>query len=88
MPLDELVSGPVDLLKIDVEGMEMETLAGAVRLIEESRPAIYIEVLDETIRPFMTWIDANSYRIEKLFPDKTHCNYLLLHEDHKKQVLG
>ena len=27
---------------------------------------------------FMSWIDANHYRVEKLFPDKTHCNYFVV----------
>ena len=30
-PLDDLVTGPVDFIKIDVEGMEMQVLAGAAR---------------------------------------------------------
>lgn len=77
-PLDALVSGPVDFLKIDVEGMEMDVLAGAAGLIARYRPALFIEVLDSAIAVFLAWADANSYRIEKLFPDKTHCNYFLV----------
>ncbi|HEX9904551.1 MAG TPA: FkbM family methyltransferase [Propylenella sp.] len=77
-PLDKLVQGRIDFVKIDVEGMEMEVLAGAQSLMASCRPALYIEVVDETIPDFMAWIDVNTYRIEKLFPDKTHCNYLLL----------
>jgi len=76
--LDELVSGRVDFLKVDVEGMEMAVLSGAAGILARDRPALYIEVLDATIGEFMAWADASSYRVEKLFPDKTHCNYLLL----------
>jgi hypothetical protein len=76
--LDELISGPVDFLKLDVEGMEMAALAGAAQLIAAQRPVLYVEVVDENIGDFMAWIDANGYIVEKLFPDKTHCNYLLL----------
>jgi FkbM family methyltransferase len=76
--LDALVPGPVDFLKIDVEGMEMEVLAGASRLIAGNRPALFVEVLDAAIPVFLAWADANSYRIEKLFPDKSHCNYFLV----------
>jgi FkbM family methyltransferase len=77
LPLDGTVDRPIDLLKIDAEGMEMAVLAGAAGLIAACRPALYIEILDERIAEFMAWVDSNGYRIEKLFPDKTHCNYFL-----------
>jgi FkbM family methyltransferase len=80
-PLDELTEGRVDLVKIDVEGMEMQVLAGAARLIAAQHPALYVEVVDEGIGEFMSWVDANAYSVEKLFPDKTHCNYLLMPKD-------
>lgn len=35
-PLDELISGPVDLVKIDVEGGEVEVLRGMERILEEN----------------------------------------------------
>jgi FkbM family methyltransferase len=76
-PLDTLIPGAVDFVKIDVEGMEMDVLAGAAEVIERERPALFIEVLDRTVGPFLAWADAKGYRIEKVFPDKTHCNYLL-----------
>ena len=76
-PLDVLIDKPVDFVKIDVEGMEMSVLAGAAGMIARDRPAVYVEVLDTSIPSFMQWVDANRYRVERLFPDKTHCNYLL-----------
>jgi FkbM family methyltransferase len=76
--LDELAPGPVDFVKIDVEGMEMDVLASASALIARHRPALYIEILDANVRPFMAWVDAHGYRVEKLFPDKTHCNYFVV----------
>jgi FkbM family methyltransferase len=45
MPLDSIaVEGSVQLLKIDVEGMESEVLAGARATIGRHRPAIFYEV--------------------------------------------
>jgi FkbM family methyltransferase len=78
VPLDELVGGPVDLLKIDVEGMEMEVLAGAAALVARERPALFVEVADGTTAAFLAWTDCHAYRIEKLFPDKGHCNFVLV----------
>lgn len=36
-PLDDLVSGSVDLVKIDVEGAELEVLEGMSRILKENR---------------------------------------------------
>ncbi len=45
--LDQLVfKAPVSLIKIDVEGMEADVLAGARGLVKSFRPAIAFEVLD------------------------------------------
>jgi FkbM family methyltransferase len=46
-PLDELdVSRPVNFMKIDVEGHELEVLRGARETIKEDKPAMLIEVHD------------------------------------------
>jgi len=41
VPLDELIEGTVDVVKIDVEGAEIEVLEGMTRLLQ-SRPAALI----------------------------------------------
>ncbi len=43
MPLDNLLLPRLDLLKIDVEGMEAEVLQGARRLIQQHWPILYVE---------------------------------------------
>jgi FkbM family methyltransferase len=83
--LDTLVTGRVDFIKIDVEGMEMQALAGASALIAAQHPILYVEVVDESVGEFMTWVDRHEYRVEKLFPDKTHCNYLLVPTERKEK---
>lgn len=57
----------INLLKIDVEGMEMEVLMGAQQCIEKFRPAIYIEVQAKNVRAFSQWAQLHHYRIEKSF---------------------
>ncbi len=44
--LDGVVRGRVDVMKIDVEGMELDVLRGAQRLISEHRPLLYVECRD------------------------------------------
>jgi FkbM family methyltransferase len=47
-PLDEVVSGRVDVLKIDVEGMETKVLAGAARTLKRWRPRVFAEAGQKT----------------------------------------
>ncbi len=48
--LDSLITERVSFIKIDVEGMEPEVLAGAKKLIATSRPYFYIEVNPKMLR--------------------------------------
>ncbi len=79
-PLDSMVSGPVDLLKIDVEGMEMSVLAGSRELIRRSKPLIFVEIANRNTPALMEWLDNTGYRVMRIFTDKGHANYLLAPE--------
>lgn len=66
-----------DLIKIDVEGAELEVLKGARNIIETSRPKILIEVHPNKIQAFNDCIEnvkhfliKKNYNIE--FLDKNH----------------
>lgn len=53
LPLDEVLQShhadePVSLLKIDVEGMEIEVLRGALRTIEQWQPLVACECFDRS----------------------------------------
>jgi FkbM family methyltransferase len=45
--LDNIVTRPVDWLKIDVEGHEIPVLRGAERILREDRPILQIEIREE-----------------------------------------
>ena len=76
-PLDEIITTPIDFLKIDVEGMEMAVLAGAARLIGRYRPKIFIEIANRNTPEFSAWLDAAGYEVTRIFTDKGHANYLV-----------
>jgi FkbM family methyltransferase len=46
--LDDVVHGPVAVLKVDVEGMEADVLRGASRILDWHRPTIYAEAWDRS----------------------------------------
>ncbi len=79
--LDALITEPVDVLKIDVEGMEMSVLAGADRVIKRSRPLIYIEIANQNTPAFSAWLSQAGYQVERIFTDKQHANYLIAPRD-------
>lgn len=63
-PLDNFkMKNKVSLIKIDVEGHELEVLEGAKNTIEEHKPIIYIEVWDgsENKEKILKWCDENNY---------------------------
>lgn len=40
---------PVRVLKVDVEGMEVDALAGAIKTIDKHRPEVFVEIWDEVV---------------------------------------
>lgn len=60
---DELFSDEnFDLIKIDVEGMEINVLHGLHETISKSRPVILVEVDQKNEAIFEVWMDMNEYR--------------------------
>ncbi|MBC8129238.1 MAG: FkbM family methyltransferase [Rhizobiaceae bacterium] len=75
--LDDVLTRAPDFLKIDVERMEMKVLAGAKTVIETARPLIFIEIANDNTAEFVDWTRRNHYRVERIFSDKGHSNYLI-----------
>lgn len=69
-----------DLIKIDVEGMELDALRGGEQLIRRSRPIILIEVSNANKGRFFGWLARMNYRTHRAFELVHASNYLLVPE--------
>lgn len=62
--LDEVIEAPrVHLIKADVEGMEIEVLRGAQRIVSRHRPFLYLEAHDDGGAGLMRYVHALGYDI-------------------------
>lgn len=61
--LDALALPRVDLIKLDIEGMEFEALEGARQLIEASRPVVLVKSAKAGPQPLRTWLEERGYRV-------------------------
>lgn len=60
--LDDVVQGPVALIKIDVEGHELSVLSGARSIVEGQRPALVLEANTDGHRDVLAaWVEARGY---------------------------
>lgn len=77
---DDLFEGETpDLIKIDVEGMEMKVLAGLQDTIARTRPVILIEVDGENDAAFAQWCAAHGYDTRRTDRHSAkNCNYLVV----------
>ncbi|HTK34258.1 MAG TPA: FkbM family methyltransferase [Caulobacteraceae bacterium] len=74
MAIDDLGLARVDLIKIDVEGMEIEALAGARHTLEKCRPQLLIEHIKSDEAELAAFVEAMGY---KVFP--VGLNLLAIH---------
>jgi FkbM family methyltransferase len=64
--LDSLNLARVDLIKIDVEGMELETLEGARSILSTQRPILIIEIIKSNRDRIASFLDAHGYGLFQL----------------------
>jgi FkbM family methyltransferase len=61
--LDALALPRVDLIKLDVEGMELEALEGAQQLLEASRPIVLVEQVKSGPERLRALLEERGYRV-------------------------
>jgi FkbM family methyltransferase len=64
---DVLAGRRVDFIKIDIEGMELQALAGLAATIATCRPVMFIEVDNVNAATFEAWVQSNGYAIARRF---------------------
>ena len=76
--LDSIVGErPVALMKIDVEGMELDVLRGATQILTRDRPLLYIEASDDAQRQLIdSFLVAFGYHRQARFNDTPTYLYL------------
>jgi FkbM family methyltransferase len=83
----------VDLIKIDVEGMELEVLLGCENLVTRSKPLIYIEIWDYNpdLMPIFQWLIEHRYDIIRIRGPNLLCQHrmgtveLMIEDDAREQ---
>lgn len=69
-----------DMIKFDVEGMELSVLRGLSGLLERCSPVIQIEVDIENDEGFQAWLAGSGYEVvETIKRYRQNLNYLLVH---------
>lgn len=70
-PLDDFQMQDIALIKIDVEGHEVEVLKGAVHTLTENQPIVLVEVRPSTVNAVQQFFKGLNYQ-EKRFEDLTN----------------
>lgn len=61
-PVDLVVREPVSVVKVDVEGMELEALMGARRILSSWKPRVFVEAhAEEQLGPIVAFLGSLGY---------------------------
>ncbi|WP_298848860.1 FkbM family methyltransferase [uncultured Ruegeria sp.] len=79
-PGDTLLEGMTpDLIKIDVEGMELDVLAGLTSTVATTRPLIFVEVDHNNRQTFLKWMAEQNYETLRSFgQERDNENFLIV----------
>jgi FkbM family methyltransferase len=72
--IDALALPACDAIFLDVEGFELQALAGARETIQKFRPVITVEIWEKNVRKYREWFALVGYELEK----KTHGDYIFV----------
>lgn len=76
--VDDLIEGPIDLVKIDVEMHEPAVLRGMRQILERDRPILLIEILTDEVRHGVEdALTGLHYRWTRIDDGEAWTNYLL-----------
>ena len=66
------------MIKIDVEGMELQVLAGLCKTIKSHKPVIFVEVDRRNDEAFQSWVSEVEYEVIQYFQRyEANKNYLV-----------
>lgn len=78
---DVLNEADIDLLKIDVEGMEISVLRGLMNTVKRTQPVIFVECLNRREARLQGWMSRMNYKALKVLePGGPLKNYLICPE--------
>ncbi len=80
IPLDELIQEPVDLIKIDVQGLEIEVLESAKVLLETYHPDLLIEINRKNEQDCLYYLATIDYRVIRRFNYWGYTNFYLQYQ--------
>lgn len=76
-PLDVIVRDPVELIRIDLEGKELEVLEGASFTISRFRPYLLVKTSNVLAEAMDEWCRENDYRVARRFEYTNRVNLFL-----------
>ena len=75
-PLDDFAFENVAFVKIDVEGMELDVLAGAAETLRRNRPVLAVEVDPKNNAGFFEWCASAGYHVVAAWRQHNPFDYL------------
>jgi FkbM family methyltransferase len=85
--LDNIFTGNVDFIKIDIEGMESEVIKGATKTIKNSLPIIFIEI-SKNHDEIYSFFKENEYEIYRIINHGNGNDYICLHQINHKDIIN